>query len=87
MQTPTRPMQHTRDSDHRIAPHGGRLVNLFLSDSDAARRRALAASCAHAHECSERNACDVELLAVGGFSPLTGFMRQGVYDHVVKNMR
>jgi len=74
-----------RDAAGHIPPHGGRLVDLTLTD--AARRRDLVAACAHAHECSERNACDVELLTVGGFSPLEGFMGRDVYDHVVKNMR
>jgi sulfate adenylyltransferase len=54
---------------------------------DGARRSALIAACDHSQECSDRNACDVELLAVGGFSPLEGFMSADVYDHVVKNMR
>lgn len=47
----------------------------------------LIASATHKQECSERNACDVELLTVGGFSPLTGFMNKDVYDNVVDNMR
>lgn len=50
-------------------------------------RRALIDSCHHEQECSERNACDVELLSVGGFSPLEGFMNKDVYDHVVQHMR
>lgn len=54
---------------------------------DAKQKADLIASATHRHECSERNACDVELLSVGGFSPLTGFMNKEVYDHVVDNMR
>jgi len=34
-----------------------------------------------------RQLCDVELLMVGGFSPLDGFMNQDVYNGVVENMR
>jgi hypothetical protein len=51
-----------------IEPHGGKLVNLMLAD-DAAKAKAIA-SCNRALELSDRNACDVELLCVGGFSPL-----------------
>ena len=54
---------------------------------DAKQKAELIASATHRQECSERNACDVELLSVGGFSPLTGFMNKDVYDHVVDNMR
>ena len=38
-------------------------------------------------ELSDRNACDVELLATGGFSPLRGFMDEDTYTHCVKEMR
>merc|ERR1712110_1043593 len=38
-------------------------------------------------ELSERQACDVSLLAFGGFSPLDGFMKKADYDGVVANMR
>lgn len=55
--------------------------------SNPEERRALEASCTHKQECSHRNACDVELLSVGGFSPLTGFMNQDVYEHVLTEMR
>jgi sulfate adenylyltransferase len=54
---------------------------------DANERARLVASCAAAHECSERNACDVELLTVGGFSPLEGFMSQPEYEAVVDTRR
>ncbi|KIY94849.1 ATP-sulfurylase [Monoraphidium neglectum] len=68
-----------------IPPHGGRLSDLMVR-SDA-RRRALVGACDHAQELSDRNACDVELLSVGGFSPLEGFMGRHAYEHVVQHMR
>ncbi len=58
-----------------------------LQVQDAEQKRALIASCSHQKECTERNACDVELLSVGAFSPLTGFMNKNVYDSVVENTR
>ena len=36
---------------------------------------------------SDRNACDIELLSVGGFSPLTGPMCKEDYEYCVENMR
>ena len=56
-----------------IEPHGGSLVNLMAPAGEAA---SIAASCSRTLELSDRNACDVELLTVGGFSPLTGFMNE-----------
>ena len=34
-----------------------------------------------------RNMCDLELIATGGFSPLTTFMGKADYDRVLKEMR
>jgi len=67
-----------------IAPHGGSLVNLAVP---AAERESLLAGVSRRIECSDRNACDVELLVVGGFSPLRGFMHQQDYDAVVAGHR
>jgi len=67
-----------------IAPHGGSLVDLMVT---AAEQEAVKASATKTVECSDRNACDVELLVVGGFSPLRGFMHQVDYDAVVANHR
>lgn len=63
-----------------IAPHGGALVNLMVSADEG---EALKGAVSRRMECSDRNACDVELLVVGGFSPLRGFMHQEDYDAVV----
>jgi sulfate adenylyltransferase len=67
-----------------IAPHGGSLVNLMVP---AAERQAVRASASRMLECSDRQACDVELLVVGGFSPLRGFMHQQDYEAVVQGNR
>jgi sulfate adenylyltransferase len=67
-----------------IAPHGGSLVDLMVP---TAEREAVKASATKVVECSDRNACDVELLVVGGFSPLRGFMHQADYDSVVATNR
>ena len=45
------------------------------------------ASATRTLELSDRNACDVELLQSGGFSPLKGFMDEETYTHCVKEMR
>ena len=60
-----------------IVPHGGSLVDLRVP---AEQREAVKAGVDHVVECSDRNACDVELLMVGGFSPLRGFMHQEDYQ-------
>ena len=65
-------------------PHGGELVNLMVPDAEKAK---VAASANRTLELSDRNACDVELLATGGFSPLRGFMDEDTYTHCVKEMR
>jgi sulfate adenylyltransferase len=67
-----------------IAPYGGTLVDLMVSATEHA---ALKASATTSIECSDRNACDVELLVVGGFSPERGFMHQSDYDSVVAGHR
>jgi sulfate adenylyltransferase len=67
-----------------IAPYGGTLVDLMVAEAD---RAAVKATATKTIECSDRNACDVELLCVGGFSPLRGFMQQEDYDAVVSGHR
>ncbi|CAL5229551.1 g12900 [Coccomyxa viridis] len=65
-------------------PHGGKLVNLMLNGTE---KEQAAAGCTKQLELSDRNACDVELLCVGAFSPLEGFMSEQQYLSVVQNMR
>lgn len=66
-------------------PHGGgALVDLLLTD-DAAKKDAIASADMEL-QATERQLCDIELLANGGFSPLTGFMDEATYTSVVENM-
>ena len=67
-----------------IAPYGGTLVDLMVPQAE---QKAVKDSASKTLECSDRNACDVELLVVGGFSPLRGFMHQEDYTSVVSGHR
>jgi sulfate adenylyltransferase len=44
--------------------------------SDDQKKKLLEESQGRKIQCSDRNACDIELLCVGGFSPLRGFMNE-----------
>ena len=69
-----------------IAPYGGTLVNLVVPPDQLEERKAYA-SRLRSLQLSARSVCDLELLAVGGFSPLDRFMGQADYESVVNNMR
>ncbi len=69
-----------------ITPYGGQLVNLLVSSDELDDLKAYAATLPSI-QLSDRAICDLELLAVGGFSPLDGFMRQADYQRVLDEMR
>jgi sulfate adenylyltransferase len=69
-----------------IAPYGGKLVNLLVSSDELEDLKAYAATLPSV-QLSDRAICDLELLAVGGFSPLTSFMGQADYQRVLDEMR
>jgi sulfate adenylyltransferase len=69
-----------------IAPYGGRLVNLLVSDEALQERRAYASKLPSL-QLSERSICDLELLAIGAFSPLDRFMNREDHQRVVHEMR
>lgn len=67
-------------------PYGGTLVDLIVDDARAAEMRATSKD--HASlTLDERSLCDLELLAVGAFSPLKGFLGKADYERVVREMR
>jgi sulfate adenylyltransferase len=67
-------------------PYGGSIIELFVSDERAAEMKATAKDIASV-TLDERSLCDLELLAVGGFSPLRTFLRRADYERVVGEMR
>jgi sulfate adenylyltransferase len=72
--------------DHLIKSYGGTLQNLVVSESRVAQLK----KDSHgfpAVTLTQRQLCDLELLMNGAFSPLRGFMIQGVYESVLENMR
>jgi len=68
-----------------IPPHGGKLINLIVDAGAAAARKQAAASLPQVR-LGEREQCDLELLAVGAFSPLTGFMGEQDFHSVCDKM-
>ena len=67
-----------------IPPYGGKLENLMVPYHS---REKILSTATKTIECSDRNACDIELLVIGGFSPLRGFMNKENYESVVKRNR
>jgi len=67
-------------------PHGGKLVDRILrgEEREAALRRARDAK---KIPLSEVGMADLEMIANGAMSPLTGFMAKADYESVVKNIR
>ena len=73
-------------SSHRIAPHGGELVDLIAQPETVNQLKS------HSREwpswdLTARQLCDLELLLSGGFSPLRGFMNRADYESVCSNMK
>jgi sulfate adenylyltransferase len=67
-------------------PHGGQLVNRMLRGQ---MRQAVRERAEHLQkiELTPMNLSDLELIAIGAMSPLTGFMGQADYERVVSEMR
>ena len=72
-------------SNLQIPPHGGSLVNRVLSDDARADAQARAANLVKI-QLPPVNLADLELIAAGVVSPLTGFMCRDDYMRVVSEM-
>lgn len=69
-----------------IEPYGGRLVDLRVPPEEYEAVRAYA-NTLPSIQLTDRALCDLELLAVGAFSPLDRFMGRADYARVVEEMR
>src|SRR5581483_4889643 len=69
-----------------IRPHGGELVDLIVDPARAAEIEEASRDWASL-SLSPRQLCDLEVLSVGGFSPLRGFLTKNDYDSVCNSMR
>ena len=66
-------------ADNLISPHGGTLVNRFQDgfSSEGCPKITL----------TSKQACDLEMIAIGAFSPLTGFCNKADFESICKDMR
>ena len=69
-----------------VEPHGGTLIDLLVDEEKAALLKDIAMSLPDV-TLNDRQLCDLELLATGAFSPLTGFMTRTDYESVLDRKR
>ncbi len=69
-----------------VTPHGGSLVDRFASEADRTALTEKAASLPKI-TLSFKQACDLEMIAIGAFSPLTGFVGKADFEGICRDMR
>lgn len=69
-----------------IAPHGGELIDRLATAAEKAEFLAKAESLPRVR-LDKRATSDLVMIAIGGFSPISGFMERQDYQSVVDNMR
>ncbi len=68
-----------------IEPYGGRLVDRILPTmSEGEKKEALELP---RIRLSHANLCDLEMIAIGAFSPLEGFMTRADYEEILIHKR
>ncbi len=70
----------------QVVPHGGVLIDRILPDDQAAALRSRASRLPRI-TLDAREVADVELIAIGAASPLTGFLGSADYRRVLSEMR
>jgi sulfate adenylyltransferase len=74
------------NSQDLVTPYGGKLVNLLVEGEERARLIS-SASKLPSIQLSHRSLCDLEMMAVGAFSPLDRFMGKADYERVLEEKR
>jgi sulfate adenylyltransferase len=69
-----------------ISPHGGKLVNRLVTGAAADKLRAEAAGLKKVN-LSAKQSCDLEMITIGAFSPLEGFMGKADFERVCREMK
>lgn len=75
----------SESSSALVSPYGGKLVDLFTDEPVDQFKGG--ASHLPSIQLSERQVCDLELMATGAFSPLDRFMGQADHDSVLHDLR
>ncbi len=73
--------------DKLSTPHGGKLINRELAGHEREQLEAKLSSIDSKIVLDDRQISDLEMIAVGAFSPLEGFMGKADYENVLQNMR
>lgn len=68
-----------------IEPHGGELVNLFLSEKEKEIYKEKSKQL-QSIKLDTRTLSDLEMLGIGGFSPLRGFCTEKDYNSIINEM-
>ena len=76
----------TQENTKLIEPYGGKLVDLMVPEENLTEVLAYAGTLPSVR-LSARAVCDLELLAVGAFSPLDRFMSEADHQSVLDKMR
>jgi len=80
------PQEETAVNTNLIEPYGGILVNLLVPEEKKQEVKTYAGELPSI-QLSDRQVCDLELLATGAFSPLDCFMGKADYQSVLDDMR
>ncbi|MHA2366584.1 MAG: sulfate adenylyltransferase [Candidatus Hodarchaeales archaeon] len=75
-----------RSSNELITPHGGKLVNCTVN-GDEREQLIIKSQNLPQLQIEKRTLADLECIGTGVYSPLTGFLGENDYKHVVQEMR